>query len=502
MDYTRAVPTRAEPNKRFTTGEPGVIMSLAWYKPSRKEPNKVEFIGRKKELEQLEKEILSADMRMALIYGRRRVGKSELIKKAITEAKIRSIYYECKQVTEESNVQSICEIVSEVFDLPKLGYTSIEDILDYVFSLSKDENVVLVLDEYPYLRENVRGMDSILQSLVDKHRTNSKLKLVILGSYVDVMRSLLEHANPLFGRVDLVIDLKQMDYYESSHFYPNMSYEDKVRIYSVFGGIPYFNRLVDDKKSVKENIIELIASVGARLENEVSMYLNAEISKIVNANEVFEALARGYSRYSDILSQSHVSSGPTLVDVLDKLIRMEVVEKKAPINDENNKKKTGYFICDNLSLFYYRYIFKYSSQLKIMDPDVFYDKYISGDFEEIYVPLKFEEICRQYLIRQNRLGKISPVLEKIGKYYYDDPHNHTNGEFDVVSLDEKGYVFYEVKFRKKKTSKEVIEEEINQVKKTGLNCYKYVFFSRAGFTTKETDEIKHVMISQLYTDVI
>ena len=84
----------------------------------------------------------------------------------------------------------------------------------------------------------------------------------------------------------------------------------------------------------------------------MSMYLNAEISKITNANEVFEALSRGYSKYSDILSQSHVSSGPTLVDVLDKLMRMEVVVKTAPINDKSSKKKASYHISDNLSLFY------------------------------------------------------------------------------------------------------------------------------------------------------
>ena len=456
------------------------------------------FYGRTKQLEKLNKEISSNNMRMTLIYGRRRVGKSELVKQAIKESGIKSIYYECKQVTEESNVQSICDIISEVQELPRLGYTKVDELLDYVFELAKDENIIFVLDEYPYLRENVKGLDSILQSLVDKYRETSKLKLIILGSYVDIMKSLLEHSNPLFGRVDLVIDLKQMDYYESAMFYPNMSDEDKVRIYSVFGGIPYFNRLVDDGKTVKENIIDLIASPGARLENEVSMYLNAEISKIVNANEVFEALARGFSKYSDILSQSHVSSGPTLIDVLEKLIKMEVVEKKAPINDENNKKKAGYYICDNLSLFYFRYIFKYSSQLKIMDSNVFYDKYICNDFEERYVPHKFEEICRQYLINQNRLGNIEPVIEKIGKYYYDNPKTRTNGEFDVVSKDEIGYVFYEVKFRKRKLSQEVIDEEIQQVKNTGLNCYKYVFFSRSGFAAKETDEIKHIELAQLY----
>ncbi|MCR5452289.1 MAG: ATP-binding protein [Lachnospiraceae bacterium] len=458
----------------------------------------MKFIGRIKQLEQIKKEMLSDEMRMSLIYGRRRVGKSALVKQAIKESGIKSFYYECKQVTEESNARGICEVISEVQNLPKLGFTSIEELLNYVFTLAKEENIVFVLDEYPYLRANVKGLDSILQSLVDQYREVSKLKLIILGSYVDIMKSLLEHSNPLFGRVDLVIDLKQMDYYESAMFYPDLSYEDKVRIYSVFGGIPYFNRLIDDKKSVKENIIDLIASPGARLENEVSMYLSAEISKIVNANEVFEALAGGFSRYRDILSQSHVSSGPTLVDVLEKLIKMEVVEKKAPINDESNKKKMGYYICDNLSLFYFRYIFKYSSQLMIMEPDIFYDKYISRDLEENYVPRKFEEICRQYLIRQNRMGNIDPVIEKIGKFYYDDPKTHTNGEFDVVSLDENGYIFYEVKFRKRKISREVIDEEIQQVKNTGFNCYKYVFFSRSGFTAKETDEVKHIELDQLY----
>ncbi len=146
-----------------------------------------------------------------------------------------------------------------------------------------------------------------------------------------------------------------MDYYESAPFYAGFSDEDKVRLYSVFGGVPYYNRLIDPEDTVRENIVRLIASPGARLENEVSMYLNSEISKITNTNEVFETLAKGFSRYKDILDQSHVSSGPTLVDVLEKLMRMEVVKREVPINDENNRRKAGYYISDNLSLFYYKY---------------------------------------------------------------------------------------------------------------------------------------------------
>ena len=456
------------------------------------------FIGRTLELTKLKTLMESDDMSLALIYGRRRVGKSELVKQALKESDIPAVYYECKQVAEASNVKGICEVVSEVFNLPPLGFTTIEDVTKYLFEQAKDKKMVFILDEYPYIRENIAGLDSIIQSLVDKYKDSSKLTLILLGSYVDVMKSLLEESNPLYGRADLVIDLKQMDYYESAMFYPAFSEEDKVRIYSVFGGIPYYNRLVNDRKTVRDNLIDLIASPGARLENEVSMHLSSEISKIVNANEVFEALAQGNSKYKDILDKSHVSSGPTLIDVLEKLIKMEVVEKKAPINDEANKKKAGYYICDNLSLFYYRYIFRYLSQMKIMDPNVFYDKYISKDFEEQYVPRKFEEICRQYLIRQNKAGNIDPVIEKIGKYYYDDPKKKTNGEFDVVTLDEKGYVFYEVKFRKNPVSKSMIDEEIEQVKLTGLNCYKYVFFARSGFSQEETDTVKLIGIQELY----
>ncbi|MCR5835705.1 MAG: AAA family ATPase [Lachnospiraceae bacterium] len=458
----------------------------------------MKFVGREAELKKLNKIINNDELTFCLIYGRRRVGKSELVKQTVKNRTDKVIYYECKQVAEASNVIGISEILEETYGLPKLGFDNIESVLKYIFELAIKEKVILVLDEYPYLRESVRGMDSILQALVDKYREKAKVSLIILGSYVDVMKSLLAHSNPLYGRVDLTIDLKQMDYYDSSLFYPGYSEEDKVRIYSVFGGIPYFNRLIDDKKSVKENIIDLIASSGARLENEVSMYLNAEISKITNANEVFETLAKGYSKYSDILSQSHVSSGPTLVDVLDKLIRMEVVIKTTPINDENNKKKAGYYISDNLSLFYYRYIFKYLSQMKIMDPDIFYKKYIEKDFEEKYVPHIFESVCRQYLIRRNKMGEMEPVFEKIGKYYYDNPIERTNGEFDVVTEDEKGYVFYEVKFKNKPITDEMIDNEIKQVKETGLNCYKYAFISKSGFKCKKRNELELIELSELY----
>ena len=456
------------------------------------------FYGRENERKKLCTMFHSDGQMISLIYGRRRIGKSELIKQVLKETDIKSVYYECKQTTEQNNVESLAELIGEAFDFPKPAFENMEDLLRFLFQKSEKEPMILVLDEYPYLRENSKGLDSVLQSVIDHYKDTSNMKLIVCGSYVDTMKALLERQNPLYGRIDLTLNLKPMDYYDSALFYPEFSEEDKVRLFSVFGGIPYYNRLIDAKKSVRENIIELIASSGARLENEVAMYLNSEISKITNANEVFEALAKGFSRYKDILDQSNVSSGPALIDILDKLMRMDVVAKEAPINDENNRKKSGYFISDNLSLFYYKYIFRNMSRMNIMDPDIFYDKYIAEDFETKYVPKSFERICKQYLIRKNRKGLMDEIFEKIGKYYYDDPVEKRNGEFDIVTLDDKGYIFYEAKFRKEPVTESIVQNEIRQVKQNGLECYRYGFFSRAGFTCEQEENRILIELSELY----
>ena len=456
------------------------------------------FYGRKIERKKLCTMFQTDGQMISLIYGRRRIGKSELIKQVLKETEIKSIYYECKQTTEQNNVDSLAELISELFEFPKPAFENMEVLLQFLFQKAEKEQLILVLDEYPYLRENSKGLDSILQSVIDHYKDTSNMKLIVCGSYVDTMKALLEKQNPLYGRIDLTLNLKPMDYYESALFYSEFSDEDKVRLFSVFGGIPYYNRLIDSGKSVRDNIIDLIASPGARLENEVSMYLNSEISKITNANEVFEALAKGFSRYKDILNQSNVSSGPALIDILDKLMRMDVVAKEAPINDENNKKKSGYFISDNLSLFYYKYIFRNMSRLNIMDPDVFYDRYISDDFETKYVPKSFERICKQYLIRKNRKGLMDEIFEKIGKYYYDDPAEKKNGEFDIVTQDDRGYIFYEAKFRKDPVTESIVQNEIRQVEQTGLKCYKYGFFSRGGFTCEKEENRILIELSELY----
>lgn len=457
-----------------------------------------QFIGRKNELQKLEKMYQSPNQEVTLIYGRRRVGKSELIKQFLQQHEQEALYYECKQTTEPNNVNSLAALLSEKFHLPPLAFANMETLLDFLFQQAMTKKIIVVLDEYPYLQQTMTGLDSILQALIDQYADKSQMKLILCGSFVDTMKQLLLEHNPLYGRISLTLNLKPMNYRESAEFYPAFSAEDKVRLYSVFGGIPYYNRLIDDKLSVRENIIELIASPGARLENEVSMYLHSELSKFNNANEVFEALAKGFSRYKDILSQSHISSSPALAEVLKKLMLMEMVDKEAPINDANNKKKAGYFISDNMSRFYYRYIFRYASQLRIMEPNIFFDRYIQSDFEQEYVPQCFENICKQFLILQNQQGKLEEPFEAIGKYYYDLPKEHKNGKFDVVTKDSRGYIFYEAKFRATPVTEAMIAHEIKQVQATGRFCYRYGFFSRSGYTMQPREDIIMYTLDNLY----
>ncbi len=460
----------------------------------------MEFIGRQEEQSRLLKEFAKEAQNVTLVYGRRRVGKSELILHCLRQLDCKTLYYECRQTAEGMNVRGLAEVAAEAFGIPRPSFDGIDEALDFIFSKAVEEKIVFVIDEYPYLRNVVKGMDSILQALVDKYRDSSKLSLVLCGSYIEVMKSLLERENPLYGRVDLKINLKPMDYLDSAKFYPSFSNEDKVRLYSVFGGIPYYNRLIDQEASVRENLIELLLRPDARLEDEISSFLLGEISKMVNANEVFCALADGHTRYKDILSQSHVSSGGTLVNVLDKLVGMQLVQKQPPINDLANKKKTSYVIADSLSAFYYRYVFRYASQRSVLSPDVMYERFVADDFENRYVPHAFEEVCRQYLVRKNKAGKVEPPFDLIGRYYYDDPVAKTNGEFDVVTHDPNGYVFYEAKFRHTPVTEKMIEEEKKQVRACGLDCYKFGFFSRSGFAAGADDETVLIDLADMYEE--
>ena len=160
--------------------------------------------------------------------------------------------------------------------------------------------------------------------------------------------------------------------------------------------------------------------------------------------------------------------------------------------------KSGYVISDSSTKFFYHYIHRNSNEKEIMSDDIFYDAFIKDDFEKSYVPKAFEKIAREYLIRKNKEGKINPVLEDIGTYWYDDPKNKINGQFDVVARNREGYLFYEVKFTSKPLTDSLIKEEVEQVNSTSLKAVKYGFISRSGFNLKEDYPYELLDLSDIY----
>ena len=457
----------------------------------------MKFIGREVELNKLKRVYSSEEYEGILVYGRRRIGKSELIKESFRSESCKVVYYECVKVSEESNTRAFAEIIGRVFSIPTPSFFSFGEALEYVFRRSIQEKIILVLDEYPYLREKIQGCDSIFQRVIDTYAMNCRMKFILCGSYVDVMEKLIGEDNPLFKRIGTTLNVKQMDYYESAMFYPRFSNEDKVRIYSVFGGLPYYNNYVDDSKTVKENIIDLVSSKGARFESDPQIALATEVSKLSNANEAFLAIARGKTKFSDILNSSHVSSSPSLDDALKKLIVMDVVKKEYPINDETTKKSI-YSISDRLSRFYYRYIFPRVSYFSTMCAEDFYEEFIEKDFESKFVPQEFEEIVKQYLVRKNMSKQIKPPLYKVGKYYYDDAKNKKNGEFDVVTESKNGYDFYEVKFTDSPIGDSVVREELIQLDAIGLKYNKLGFVSKSGFAISNAKDYILITLDDIY----
>ena len=196
------------------------------------------FYGRKEQLKILQEMFGRREMQTALICGRRCAGKTALVRQTLKEADTDWIYHECRENSDSHNACSFSAVISERLHCPKLSFDNMEEALDFVFRKSQERTLILVIDEYAFLRKAVPGCDRILKVQIDKYRENSGLKLVILSSQTDIKKSLPDPQNPLYGRFDRMINLKLMDYHDAALFYGNVSSEDKVRLYSVFGGFP------------------------------------------------------------------------------------------------------------------------------------------------------------------------------------------------------------------------------------------------------------------------
>ncbi len=444
--------------------------------------DKSAFVGRESEQKAINYLLSRTGYRGAILYGRRRLGKTALLRHCLLNKGVPCVFYQCDQESERSNTDGLTKTIEESLGLSNLHFNKFIDAVSFVFKKSVEREIYFAIDEYPYIRKILPAFDSKLQSVIDEYKDKASLAFFLCGSSISIMEALLMEDNPLYRRFSLPLLLKEMDYFESSAFYSSFSNDDKVRLFAAFGGSPFYNAQIDERLSVKENIIRLLTGPFASISDDIVVNLKSEMSKINNANAVFSAIAAKKAfHYSDVLAKSHVASSSILSDVLEKLEKADLINHISPINQPKNKQTSGYIIKDNALRFFYHYIFQNGSARSILDENVFYDRYVNQDFESEYVPKVFETIVKQYLTRRNKRGENDPLFTDIGTYWYDNPREKKNGQFDVVAKCDDGYLFFEAKFTSKPITDDVIEREIEQVNATNLKPIKYGFASRSGF---------------------
>lgn len=420
------------------------------------------FVARDKELEILKKE-LNKDSSAVLIYGKRKIGKTTLILEACKRFSDKTIiYYECIKDTLENNVRRMTSELKRLKLMP--SHFSFEDnTFDDLFSFlnDSDNKYVVIIDEYCYLKEyeDSKKVDSIFQTIVDNKISN--INLFISGSQISMMKDLLKEKNALFGRFSCSLELKELNYLDSSIFYGDLNPYDKIGFYSVFGGSPYILSQLDENMSLKDNIINLLLNKN----NPVFLYVDSLLLTDFNKASIDRVLValknskKHYKELEDILDKERTGN---LSKMIKPILDIGLIKKEYPINKMNSDKRATYLINDNIIRFYYTYIFSHKYLLDTMSSSDFYTNFIENSLTE-FISRRFEDICRDYIWILSNEKKLKGILN-VGTYYYDDPINHLNGEFDLAIEKKDSYDIIEVKYLKNKVSKQMVEKELYQIK--------------------------------------
>lgn len=436
------------------------------------------FVGRQEELKAIQS-VLDKKNGSILVYGKRKVGKTTLILEALKSSKDTTVYYECLKSSMQDNINGFVTVLVKTKILPvQMGFSTFAEVFQYLNSLNKTFNIII--DEYPYLKRFVKGetVDSIFQTIIDNHISN--IRLFISGSYIGMMKDLLEEKNALYGRFSLIIRLKELNYREAAIFYQDKTVYDKIAFYSVFGGSPFVNKQLDKNLDLKQNILQTVLNPLNAVYSYAENLLVSDLSASVNVERILYVIANGRKKYGEIESKLGLTNNGLLSKQLKTLLDMDIVSKVYPINKEDDNKKVSYEMTDNLLRFWYTYVYKNKSALQMIGAEAFYENYIEPSLTT-FISHRFEEIARKFFSLQVKEGKRRGIL-RIGTYYYDDSTTKTNGEFDVVLQRKDNFDIYEVKYYSnplplKEMQKE--EEQIRNIK--GLNVGKIGFISINGF---------------------
>ena len=438
------------------------------------------FIGREKELALLQQDYIG---KAVMVYGKRRVGKTTLIQKALKSSSYRTVYFECLKGTMQDNISGFVQEIVRAKLLPvPLNFGTLQDVFTYLNALP--EKIIVVIDEYPYLKamNDSATVDSIFQNIIDNRLAN--IELILSGSHIGMMKDMLQEKNALYGRFAVTIKLNELNYLEAAKFYPDKTPYDKAAHYAVFGGSPFVNQALNPEATIRENIISTILNPMSAVCLYASQLLLSDYSVKINAERIFSVIGNGKKRYTEIEDKLDVKKTGNLSKQMKSLIDLEIIARNSPINKIGDNKKSTFEINDNLLRFYFTFIYKNASALQVLGAEAFYDEYIATALTD-FISRRFEGICRDYFSIQVRSGKMKGV-RNIGSYYYDDPIHRKNGEFDVALEFADGYEIYEAKYYAQPMTLDEIYREVRQVEAIKELTVKQIgFIAINGFVERE-----------------
>lgn len=460
------------------------------------------FIGRERELKSLEQLYTSGKFEFAVLYGRRRVGKTALLNQFIQDK--RAIYFMGVESNAKQNLENLSKSILEYASgiVAENSFASFQAALEYVFKLAERERVILVLDEYPYVARSSKSLASTLQLLIDKNKDTSKLMLILCGSSMSYMEDhVLAYKAPLYGRRTAQIKLLPFDFEETCRYFKHFEGEDKALAYGIVGGTPQYLLQFNDRLSIEENIKRTFLDPISFLYEEPVNLLKQEVREPAIYTAIITAIAAGASRMSEIAGKVGEDTN-VCASYIKNLISLGIVQKETPYGEKSSRKSL-YSIEDNMFRFWHRFVLENNSLIARGAADLVYQR-IAPQLSE-YMGKVFEEICKQYLWRLLLDGRSPVEFASLGRWWGNDPIEKAQTEIDILGEQDKATaLFGECKWTNEKVDLGVFETLVHRshlFHHSKVYCF---LFSKSGFTkgcAERASEMGNVTLVE-YADIL
>jgi AAA+ ATPase superfamily predicted ATPase len=381
------------------------------------------FFNRTDELDALSTEFDSDGHSFAVLYGRRRVGKTELLKEFCADRP--HIYFLAAQESERRQREKFVEQIAAYAGERVPQITDWPDAFDYLAETVAERDSIVAIDEFPYLVESNDSLPSYVQAFVDERLQETESMLILCGSSVRVMESeVLGHESPLYGRRTAQIDLQPFSFRQAREAIA-YDFETAIRSFAITGGTPMYLTRFDYDEPLADNVLSTVLSPTAVLYNEPEFLLRTELRNPARYMSILEAIARGHTTPNEISGVTDVDVGP-LSKYLQTLRNLRLVEREVPVTvSDKQSKRSLYGIGDEFLRFWFRYVEPHRSNIEEA-PNLVFEETIRPDLPQ-HVSITFERICREAVWEAIRRGDLERYSD-VGRWWYGED------EIDIVGL--------------------------------------------------------------------